>query len=163
LPIKILAEKLSINTKNIYANEIYFDKKGNYKGYDQKSILAKNKGKNLILRKIKKIKGKMIFIGDGATDYEAKNEADLFVGFGGVVERKKIKKLSPIYIRCCDLTPLLILIAGKIGCDKLLKTPFKQTIQKGLTYMFGRKGIVFNEQYQTLKKEIKNYFLEEGV
>lgn len=37
-------------------------------------------------------------VGDGATDAEACPPADAFIGYGGVVEREAIKKLTPWYV-----------------------------------------------------------------
>jgi phosphoserine phosphatase len=37
-------------------------------------------------------------VGDGATDAEASPPADAFIGFGGVVEREAIRKLTPWYV-----------------------------------------------------------------
>lgn len=37
-------------------------------------------------------------IGDGATDAEACPPADAFIGFGGVISRENIKKLTPWYV-----------------------------------------------------------------
>ena len=38
-------------------------------------------------------------IGDGVTDLEAKSEAELFIGFGGIVERKIVKDNSDYFIK----------------------------------------------------------------
>jgi phosphoserine phosphatase len=37
-------------------------------------------------------------VGDGATDMQAKPPADVFVGFGGIVERAVVKKGADIFV-----------------------------------------------------------------
>ena len=41
-------------------------------------------------------------IGDGITDLEAKPAADLFIGYGGIVQRSIIKEKSDLYITDFD-------------------------------------------------------------
>ena len=77
--------------------------------------------------------------------------------------RKTVEKLAPVYIKCPDLTPFLIIAAGKEGCNKLINTKYKWLLQKGLTYMFCKKQVVFKSKYKNLKNEIRNYFLKEGI
>jgi hypothetical protein len=48
-----------------------------------------------------------VLIGDGMTDLEALPEVDLFIGFGGVVERQEVARQSPLYLREPSLGALL--------------------------------------------------------
>lgn len=54
--------------------------------------------------------GPTVLIGDGMTDYEAGKQADLFIGFGGVVRREKIRALAPIYIEEPRLQPIIDIV-----------------------------------------------------
>jgi phosphoserine phosphatase len=47
-------------------------------------------------------------IGDGATDMQAKPPADAFIGFGGVVEREKVKLNADWYIYDFEVKQLYI-------------------------------------------------------
>ena len=57
-------------------------------------------GKPAVISKLKNDYGynPIIMIGDGATDMQAKPPADAFIGFGGVVEREKVKLNADWYI-----------------------------------------------------------------
>jgi len=93
--IKPVAEKLDIPDENVYANTILFDEEGNYAGFDQSAPTSRSGGKPAVLRKMKKKKGYkvMIMFGDGATDMDARKHgpASVFIGYGGVTARPKIK------------------------------------------------------------------------
>ena len=96
-----LANYLGISEENVYCNDIYFDSEGKYKGFTSKSYLSKNDGKSKLIKSLD-LKGKSIFIGDGSTDIEARKAVDIFVGFGGVVERKYVKENADYYILKMD-------------------------------------------------------------
>lgn len=72
----------------LFAN---FDTEGNFAGLSSDDPLTKDDGKSTIIKSIKNSKNdKIIFVGDSAKDMEAGKNADLFVGYGGVVEREKV-------------------------------------------------------------------------
>ena len=52
-----------------------------------------------------------MFVGDGVTDLETQGTAaDLFVGFGGVVVRQKVKATAQAWIESPSLASLLPLV-----------------------------------------------------
>jgi phosphoserine phosphatase len=95
--VDILGKYLGIKSENIFAIDIFFDSSGNYSGYEKGSPLLSKEGKSSVIKKIKK-KHKVAFIGDGANDLEAGSDADLFVGYGGVVSREHVKKNTGSYL-----------------------------------------------------------------
>lgn len=105
--VGMLAKYLSINKERVITNNIFFDKSNNYLGFDEENPLSNNGGKVLVLKKFKKKMGKVVFVGDGSTDLETKRVADLFIGFGGVVNRPAIQKQSRIYVTKLDLRAIL--------------------------------------------------------
>ena len=96
--IKPCAKILNIPYQNIIANKFIHNKEtGEYISFDKTSFTSKTGGKKLALESIKeKYKDvddfSMVMIGDGVTDLEAKPPADLFIGFGGITERKIVKE-----------------------------------------------------------------------
>lgn len=90
---------LRISDNNVFANTILFDEKGMYRGVED-NILTENYGKtNQIVKLINKHRyDSIIMIGDGQTDLETKSVVDMFIGYGGVVERPNIKKHCEHYI-----------------------------------------------------------------
>jgi len=110
--VGILAKHLKIDNGCVFSNIVYFDEQMNYKGFDQNNPLGKNGGKSQIIKKFKKEMKKVVFIGDGSTDAEAKNEVDLFIGFGGVVLRPKVQAIADIYLKDPNLKAILPFILG---------------------------------------------------
>lgn len=112
-PVKKFATYLGVPKENIFAVELKFDENGYYLGYNAKNVLTKSTGKRKVLQKISRL-GSVIFVGDGATDLEAKNVVDLFVGFGGVVSRSIVQKNADVFINLKTLSPVLVLAQGEI-------------------------------------------------
>jgi len=105
------AKYLGIPNENVFAINLKFRKNGDYFSPDWKNPLTRNKGKRHIIQKLAK-QGKTMLIGDGATDLEAKNVVDLFVGFGGVICRPIVREKADIFINLKTLTPILPLVKG---------------------------------------------------
>lgn len=105
--IGILARHLNIDSERVLSNTVFFDENFNYVDFDINNPLGKNGGKSKILRDYKNLMGKTVFIGDGSTDIEAKDEVNLFIGFGGVVKRPKVEMLADVYIDEPDISAIL--------------------------------------------------------
>lgn len=88
---------------NVYANTILFDPdSGAYAGFDEREYTSESGGK---ARAVQAIKGEhgfssVVMVGDGATDAEARQPggADLFVGYGGSVERAAVRERADWYV-----------------------------------------------------------------
>ena len=89
--ISPIVGRFGILEKQVYANKFVFDKKGNITGFDLKNHLAKENGKVKQLKALK-LKGELIVIGDGHTDYELKKSGlvDKFYAFTENIERKPV-------------------------------------------------------------------------
>lgn len=90
--IEPLARHLGVD--HIEAVPIYFDDEGNYADYGRDYPTTRNFGKNEVIRKWKKalLPKQVVMIGDGVSDLETQTDVDLFIGFGGVVEREKVQQ-----------------------------------------------------------------------
>ncbi len=88
-----VVKKLGIPAENVYANTFIFDRKGNITGFDKKNLLSGNDGKVKQLRALK-LKGELIAIGDGETDYELKKSGIInkFYAFTENIERLEVTK-----------------------------------------------------------------------
>jgi phosphoserine phosphatase len=94
-----LANALHVDRRNVHAVKLTFDADGNYKDFDRRSFLTKTGGKELVVRDIRaRSHGNAAFIGDGVSDLETKPAVDLFIGFGGVVVRPRVKENADIYV-----------------------------------------------------------------
>ena len=83
-----IVSKFNIPEKNVYANTFKFDRSGRITGFDKKNFLSQDKGKVKQLKALK-LKGEIIVIGDGQTDYELKTSGIVskFYAFTENIER----------------------------------------------------------------------------
>lgn len=88
-----VVEKYGIKPENVYANSFIFNSKGEITGFSKKSLLAQAGGKVKQLKALK-LKGEIIAIGDGYTDYELKSSGmiDRFYAFTENIERTSVTK-----------------------------------------------------------------------
>ena len=99
LAIAPLAERLKIPARAVHAVRVHFDDQGSYTDFDRRSFLARPGGKEVVVRDIRaRSHGKAAFIGDGASDLEAKGAVDLFIGFGGVHTRPLVRDNADVFI-----------------------------------------------------------------
>lgn len=70
-------------------------------------------GKALIIQELLAGKpGRSMLVGDGVSDLLAGHMVDLFVGFGGVVSRSRVKEESPVFVNSVSIAPILALASG---------------------------------------------------
>lgn len=101
--IEPLARKLGI--EHVEAVPLFFHEDGSYAGYGQDYPTTRNLGKNEVIRawKAALLPERVIMIGDGVSDLETKPDVDLFIGFGGVVERTKVRQGAGFWL--ADMPP----------------------------------------------------------
>lgn len=89
--IEPLARHLGIG--HVEAVPLYFNDDGSYKGYGEDYPTTRNLGKNEVIREWTRalLPERVVMIGDGVSDLETKPDVDVFIGFGGVVARPKVK------------------------------------------------------------------------
>lgn len=93
-----LAAHFGIADRAVHAVAMKFDEHGNYAGFDQRSPLTRTGGKEIAVRDIRaRAKGRAAFVGDGVTDLETKPAVDLFIGFGGVHVRPRVKENAGVF------------------------------------------------------------------
>jgi phosphoserine phosphatase len=91
-----LAAKLGIA---LHAVPLRFAASGDYEDFDRKSLLARPRGKETVVRDIRaRTKGKAAFVGDGVSDLETKPAVDLFIGFGGVHTRARVRDNADVFV-----------------------------------------------------------------
>ena len=92
----LLAAKLKVHLRAV---ALRFTPSGEYEGFDLRSPLTRPGGKEIIVRDIRaRAHGKAAFIGDGASDLEAKPAVDLFIGFGGVHTRPRVRENADVFV-----------------------------------------------------------------
>lgn len=103
-----LADALDIPPRAVHAVPLRFDEDGSYAGYDTRSLLTRVGGKELVVRSIlARSKGRSAFVGDGVSDLETKGVVDLFIGFGGVHTRARVKDNADVFVMEPSLAAVL--------------------------------------------------------
>jgi phosphoserine phosphatase len=103
-----LGRHLGLEDRVIHAVRLEFDETGAYRDYDRRSFLARPGGKELVVRDVlARSKGRAAFVGDGVSDLEARPAVDLFIGFGGVRVRERVREGSDVYITEPDMRAVL--------------------------------------------------------
>jgi phosphoserine phosphatase len=106
--IATLAAKLQIPPRAVHAVGLTFSDAGEYEDFNRRSFLARPGGKELVVRDIRaRAHGNAAFIGDGVSDLEAKPAVDLFIGFGGVHTRARVRENADVFIDEPRLTAVL--------------------------------------------------------
>lgn len=106
-----LAETLGV--RNVHAVRLTFAAGGAYHDFDRRSPLARAGGKEIVVRDVRaRTKGKAAFVGDGASDLEAKPAVDFFIGFGGVRERAVVKANADVY--AVKMSEVAQIVSGEV-------------------------------------------------
>lgn len=94
-----IVQPFGIKREQVFANRFLYDFEGNVLGYDENNPLAQDQGKVKLVHQLQ-LKGDILIIGDGYTDYELK-EAGLvntFVAFTENITRETVAKLADVVI-----------------------------------------------------------------
>jgi phosphoserine phosphatase len=111
--VEMVATHLGVPKDRVIANRVYHDEEGCYQGFDFEGPLSRSGGKVELVKKLNHDDQKVVFVGDGCNDLDVKDFVDLFIGYGGVVVRKKVKQESTYFICCQSLSPVLYLVLNK--------------------------------------------------
>jgi phosphoserine phosphatase len=108
-----VGDALGIPRANIAAVDVGFDAAGAYAGFDESSPLARSGGKcDVLARWRAQSAGRMMLVGDGATDAEAAGVVDVFVAYAGVARRDAAIAAADAVIASASLAPVLPLALG---------------------------------------------------
>ena len=103
-----LAAHLGIAAGAVHAVPLLFSPQGHYLDYDRRSFLARTGGKETVVRDVRaRAHGRAAFIGDGVSDLETRPAVDLFIGFGGVQMRPRVRDHADVFLPGKDLTAVL--------------------------------------------------------
>jgi phosphoserine phosphatase len=108
--VRRVADVLGIAHGDVAAVDVRFAEDGAYAGFDEMSPLARSGGKRTLLAQWREARTMMV--GDGATDAEAADVADVFVAYAGVVEREAAVRAADVVVRSASLAPILPLALG---------------------------------------------------
>ncbi|MDT8306869.1 MAG: HAD-IB family phosphatase [Anaerolineae bacterium] len=132
--------------------------KKQYRNYEPNALTVSS-GKPQIVRELLHGKrGRALLVGDGVSDLLARAAVDLFVGYGGVVIRQRVRAEAPVFLHSRSLAPVLALAAGPAQLARLEQTPHAAvaarawtTIDQGeITFNDERIAAKFREAYQAV-------------
>ncbi|MFW5709675.1 MAG: HAD-IB family phosphatase [Chloroflexota bacterium] len=145
--VRGFGQRLGVPTRNIRAVEVEYDQLSGdwwryhdpasqhgqtYLDYDD-GPLTVTSGKPQIIQELAGEKhGRRLMIGDGASDLATRHVVDLFVGFGGVVSRNKVRDNSDIFFDTESISPVLPLAAGPTGYARVIGTEHQAIFDKGI-------------------------------
>jgi phosphoserine phosphatase SerB len=156
-----LAAALGIAHDAVRANEIHFTPDGAYAGFDRANPLCRPGGKATVVREVAPGRRGVLLAGDGATDAEARHAAELFVGLGGVAAHEAVRHAADVYLKCESLAPLLVLAAGRAGCERLLADPdYRGLVIKGLGLLVRGGCVEWKDEYAAFGLKVRRYALE---
>lgn len=92
--------------------------------------LTVGKGKAEIIRAIRQShRGRALLVGDGLSDLEAGEAVDLFVGFGGVVARERVRAGAEVFIDAPSLAPILPLVLAQPSIPADYKLRYQEGVR----------------------------------
>ena len=84
-----LAAELGVKAEQVHAVRLYFDDEGEYAGFDEGSLLARQYGKRETIAGLG-LTAPVLAVGDGITDSEIAEVADAFAVFTGFIRRESV-------------------------------------------------------------------------
>lgn len=92
--------------------------------------LTIGRGKAEIIHRIRRARrGRAMLVGDGTSDLEAGEAVDVFVGFGGVISRERVREAAPAFIHAAELAPVLPLALARPEVPAALRPLYQRGIQ----------------------------------
>jgi phosphoserine phosphatase len=100
--------------------------------------------------------GRRLMVGDGASDLATRSVVDLFIGFGGVVAREKVRAQSEVFVDSKSLAPILPLAAGPGGYARVVGTPHQAVFERGIALALnGGMSVKSDDVRQTFEKAFR--------
>jgi phosphoserine phosphatase len=103
-----LARTLAVDEASVYAVSVFFDDRGNYRGFDEASPLTRQTGKKTTVLNMG-LRGPILAVGDGMTDCEMKSVVDSFAAFTGFTRREPVIARADFVIENFDQLRELVL------------------------------------------------------
>ncbi len=129
-----------------------------YVDYEGGALTVSNGKAQIVSELLGNRSGRSLLIGDGVSDLLTAHAVDLFVGYGGVVERPRVAEEAPCYIHGDRLAPLLALATGPANLLSLEGTPHWEVAAQALrsiedgviTFQNERLKSKFEQAYQAV-------------
>jgi phosphoserine phosphatase len=147
-PVRGFGKRLGVPPENIRAVELEYNELSGdwWRYYEPQSRsgqtyldynegpLTVSSGKPQIVQELAGNRhGRRLMVGDGVSDLATHTVVDLFVGFGGVVPRPKVRDGAEAFIDSASLAPILPVAAGPSGYARVIGTPHQAVFERGIS------------------------------
>lgn len=161
--VRGFGRRLGVAPENIRAVEVeYNELSGEWWRYDEPQTrhnrtyleyvegpLTVTSGKPDIIRELAGNRyGRRLMVGDGSSDLATRTVVDLFVGYGGVVSREKVRNESEVFLQALSLAPILPLAAGASGWQRVRNTEHESVFAKGIQMTLDHSAVTFQNSDQ---------------
>ncbi len=126
-------------------NQPYTEGDVQYLTYEEGALTISDGKAQIVRELLAGQRGRSLLIGDGNSDLLAGTAVDLFVGYGGIIERQRVLAQAPIYLHTTSLAPLTAVAAGPAAIQQTHNTPHLPVFQKGLD-LIKRGALTFNDE-----------------
>lgn len=157
-----LAEQLGIPLNQVYANELLFDINGDFVDFNHENLLSKEGGKKLQIEKLieeKKITKPVAIVGDGTSELKTVPTTDLIIGFGGFVQREKVKLEADVFLTEPTFASLILLLLDPESIRKIIyeQPENREILQKAFNSIENAR---FNSRAKNLERSIDELYDE---
>ncbi len=90
--------------------------------------------------------GRRMMVGDGSSDLATHTMVDLFVGYGGVVARDKVRDGSEVFVQTQSLAVMLPIACGRVGWEKVRGTEHEALFRKGIDLAIQAQNVLFSDE-----------------
>jgi phosphoserine phosphatase len=104
-----LAAEVGLKPDSVHAVQVFFDAQGHYRGFDERSLLARQNGKREAVARLN-LRPPLMAVGDGITDTEIRACADSFAAYTGFVRREAVVAKADLVIE--DFRQLAQMVLG---------------------------------------------------
>ncbi len=148
LAVQEFARMLGLPGRNVHAVPVLFDQlAGEWWRYDRHRYggnpaerylafaptpLIETQGKRAVIKEIAKDETRVMLIGDGITDLEARDVVKLFVGFGGVIRRERVATEADVFIAARRLAAIVPLALSSKQAEIIGATEHAGVLRRGL-------------------------------
>jgi len=90
--------------------------------------------------------GRRMMVGDGSSDLATNAIVDLFVGYGGVVARDKVRDESEVFVQNLSLAVILPIATGRAGWKAVQGTEHEALFRKGIDLALDASNVLFQDE-----------------
>ena len=152
-PVREFGVFLGVPKENIRAVGVtYNELSGNwwvngdeqYMTFDDGALTVSDGKAEIVSELLSGKRGRSMLVGDGHSDLLASSAVDLFVGFGGVEQRERVRSAAPIYLQSTSLAPILAFAAGPAAVGRLFQNGQREIARKAMEPIRHRQ-LTFND------------------